>query len=216
MVTKLHKENDMKECNQVMINERRMWQLVQSGILEVEIRNAITGKPSGEVIQIILPGESWKIKRGLDVQAKAKGLCELVEGKKAAIEDPERGKALTNDNRVNAYHERLERNCPELREFMEEATKDKAQEPPRMEVWKFKLDLDHCQSISMPAGAKILAIQVQFNQPRLWCLVDPTARLTDREFVTYGTGHEIDAEGHHYVGTYQIDGGRLVYHVFEI
>lgn len=50
----------------------------------------------------------------------------------------------------------------------------------------------------------------------LWALVDPQADTTVRRFAVHGTGHPgVDATGT-YVGTYQLAGGQLVFHVFEV
>jgi hypothetical protein len=81
-------------------------------------------------------------------------------------------------------------------------------------IWKFPLLIQDGQAVSMPAGAKVLCVQVQNGVPCLWALVDPTAPKLSRNFFTFGTGHPIDPTGLEFVGTYQIDGGALVFHVF--
>lgn len=82
-------------------------------------------------------------------------------------------------------------------------------------IWKYQL---HDQSILMPWGAQVLAMQAQNDQPCLWAVVD-TGRVADqvRRFLTYGTGHRLP-DGHsqaNYVGTYQLREGASVFHVFE-
>ncbi len=50
--------------------------------------------------------------------------------------------------------------------------------------------------------------------PFIWALVDTDAPEEARVFHVRGTGHPADALGR-YVGTFQIDGGALVFHLFE-
>ena len=74
------------------------------------------------------------------------------------------------------------------------------------------------QEIAMPAGAVILALQTQNEAPCIWALVDAEEPVHEtRIFRTVGTGHSADvASKGTYVGTYQIRGGQLVFHVFEM
>jgi len=80
-------------------------------------------------------------------------------------------------------------------------------------IWKYTLDFD--TTLDMPCGAKLLAVQVQHCEPQLWALVDPGAEKELRTFCVYGTGHELPDDPGRYVGTFQLSGGELVFHVFE-
>ncbi len=52
---------------------------------------------------------------------------------------------------------------------------------------------------------------------QLWAMVDEKAGITLRTFATYGTGNPMpDGNPGEYVGTYQINRGALVFHVFEL
>lgn len=85
-------------------------------------------------------------------------------------------------------------------------------------IWKFPLLTTDWQEIQMPKGADILTVQVQFGEPFLWARVDPSLPLYPCTFEVFGTGHEIDEDmcvERHYVGTYQLNGGSLIFHVFE-
>ena len=86
-------------------------------------------------------------------------------------------------------------------------------------IWKYELQITDTQTIEMPEGAMILTVQTQANKPCLWALVNPDSKIETRTFITYGTGHTIeeirDYVGNYYIGSYQIDGGILVFHVFE-
>lgn len=81
-------------------------------------------------------------------------------------------------------------------------------------VWKFTLS-DNA-TLDMPVGAKILSVQGQGDDICMWAFVDTEARVEKRQFVVYGTGHQIPFHNINYIGTAQIHGGRLVFHVFEV
>lgn len=82
-----------------------------------------------------------------------------------------------------------------------------------MKIYKYPLK----PVLQIPEGAKILAVQLQFDSPKLWALVDPEKPLVDRHIKVFGTGHEIP-DGLKYIGTFQEDSlaiGHFVWHVFE-
>ena len=83
-----------------------------------------------------------------------------------------------------------------------------------MTIWKYPIEVTAKQLIAMPEGAKILTVQTQDGRPCLWALVDPERELKCRLVHTVGTGQEVPLGARHYVGTYQLRGGLLVYHVF--
>lgn len=69
----------------------------------------------------------------------------------------------------------------------------------------------------MPAGAQILSVQAQRGLPKLWALVDEQAEeKVPRDILTVGTGHPILELLGPFIGTYQMEGGALVWHVFEV
>ena len=71
------------------------------------------------------------------------------------------------------------------------------------------------EMIEMPAGAAVLTVQAQRNIPCLWVRVDPNKPKIKRCFITYGTGFNLnDGPARHYVGTYQLDDGAFVFHVY--
>lgn len=85
-----------------------------------------------------------------------------------------------------------------------------------MTIWKFGLPIDDRVVIPMPAGASVLCVQTQNDAPCLWAVVDPGEKLENRVFLVRGTGHDLgEAEWRHYIGTFQIIGGALVFHVFD-
>ena len=83
------------------------------------------------------------------------------------------------------------------------------------QVWKYDLLPKDWQSIWMPEGAEMLTVQNQHGDPKLWALVDPSAPQTERIIRVAGTGHDMKSTGT-YIGTYQMFGGDLMFHVFEI
>lgn len=85
-------------------------------------------------------------------------------------------------------------------------------------IYKYPLEITDRQEIEMPREARILAVQVQNNVPCLWAVVDTELPLKERIFDTFGTGNPVDNYinyTHNYIGTYQVRGGSLVFHVFE-
>jgi hypothetical protein len=84
-------------------------------------------------------------------------------------------------------------------------------------IWKFPLTITDVQQVLMPHGAIILTCQTQGEAPVLWAIVDPDRPEANREIHMFGTGHPIppNGGGRRYIGTFQIAGGSLVFHVFE-
>ncbi len=85
-------------------------------------------------------------------------------------------------------------------------------------IFKYPIQVGDHVSINLPVGAKLLSFQCQGEQPCLWALVDPEAPLEARQFRFAGTGHSIEepSEDLQFVGTAQMMGGSLVWHLFEI
>lgn len=67
----------------------------------------------------------------------------------------------------------------------------------------------------MPCGATILSVQTHKGHPKLWALVDTDAPSETRFFCVVGTGHLVDFKGA-YIGTFQFDFLKLVFHLFEV
>lgn len=87
-------------------------------------------------------------------------------------------------------------------------------------IWKFPLiNPGGSEWVRMPKGAKILCVQVQNNAPYLWAEVHANAEPEERLFSVVGTGWamtERAEDKRQYVGTFQIHGGELVFHVYEL
>ena len=81
-------------------------------------------------------------------------------------------------------------------------------------VWKFPIAMTDVQSVDMPMGAEILAVQMQGEQCCLWALCEPDNAKRPRIILIHGTGHRV-GDITRYIGSVQIYGGALVFHVFE-
>ena len=81
-------------------------------------------------------------------------------------------------------------------------------------IWKWFVGPNETV-VSIPIGAEILTVQEQYGEPKLWALVDPSAEKEERKFVVYGTGHPVKENPGKYINTFQMNGGTLVFHVFE-
>ena len=83
-------------------------------------------------------------------------------------------------------------------------------------IWKFPLPFADVAKITMPRSAQVLCVQMQRGRPCIWALVhDVGAEAGERIFRTYGTGHQHETISGVYIGTYPLEGGALVFHVFE-
>lgn len=89
-----------------------------------------------------------------------------------------------------------------------------------MQILKWSLAITDKQTLRLPAGAKILTVQLQYGTPQLWALCDEAmaARYgkTSRYISIYGTGNPMPDDPGEYIATFQMEGGALVWHVFEI
>ena len=69
--------------------------------------------------------------------------------------------------------------------------------------------------MSMPSRAKILTVQLQYDRPFIWALVNTDNNSLDRIISIYGTGHDISGLEGNYIGTFQQGAGTLVWHGFS-
>lgn len=85
-------------------------------------------------------------------------------------------------------------------------------------IWKFPIQPGDLIRVQMPKGARVLDVQEQQGQPAIWAEVDSEAETEERLFDVFGTGHEIKSGmgvAREYVGTFQLHGGVLVFHLYE-
>jgi len=83
-------------------------------------------------------------------------------------------------------------------------------------VWKFPLTCADKSIIAMPKNAKVLCVQAQLDEPQIWAVCDINAEKEGRIFAIYGTGHVHESISGEYIGTFQLCGGTMAFHVFEV
>lgn len=84
-------------------------------------------------------------------------------------------------------------------------------------VYKYNIPTSDVFELQLPRGAKPLSVEVQMERMCMWVEVSTEEPLEPRTFRICGTGHGIPAaEWHEFIGTLFLDGGALVFHVFEI
>jgi hypothetical protein len=87
-------------------------------------------------------------------------------------------------------------------------------------IFKYNVEVTDKQKVMMPKGAKVLHVHQQLGVPCIWAQVDTSQPLVERNFETFGTGHEMPTFitldfAYVYVGTYHLQNGSLVFHIFE-
>ncbi len=82
-------------------------------------------------------------------------------------------------------------------------------------IWKFPLEIIGEQHLNLPEGAEILTAQMQGGTLCLWALVSPGSPKQQRTIEIFGTGHPMSDAERRYIGTAQMAGGSLVWHIFE-
>jgi len=82
-------------------------------------------------------------------------------------------------------------------------------------IHKYVLSPDKL-NIEMPLGAIVISVDEQYGKICLWAEVDPDKTTTTRYFQVYGTGHTINAVNQSFIGTVKLNGGQLIFHVYEL
>lgn len=85
-------------------------------------------------------------------------------------------------------------------------------------IYKYPFETSDVVELEIPEMAEILCVQTQAGKPCIWAKVDTEEIIeAPRRFRIFGTGHNLggSADRLKYVGTYQINCGYLVFHVFE-
>jgi hypothetical protein len=86
----------------------------------------------------------------------------------------------------------------------------------RSTIWKYQFDIDDTVIIDMPRDARIISLQMQNHLPALWAVVTPSNPVVRRVILIRGTGHPMgEALNRPHIGTFQLDGGLLVFHAFD-
>lgn len=81
-------------------------------------------------------------------------------------------------------------------------------------IFKYLLEVTDVQEIELPVGGKPLCVQVQNGMPWIWALVDDKNPKEAKAVRMYATGHNCEESISDYLGTFQLESGSLVFHVF--
>jgi hypothetical protein len=84
-------------------------------------------------------------------------------------------------------------------------------------VWKTPIPLRDEFTLDLP-DALPLHFAVQRGRMTLWSEVDPSAPLSTVHFRLAGTGHPLEdpPDRRRYIGTVLLEGGELVFHLFQV
>lgn len=84
-----------------------------------------------------------------------------------------------------------------------------------MKVFKYQFSIEDEFTLELPLLSEVLTVQLQHGIATIWALVNDKERLVERKFWLVGTGQEVHLGLNKYIGTFQMLGGNLVYHLFE-
>lgn len=82
-------------------------------------------------------------------------------------------------------------------------------------IWKATLQPADIQELMVPAGAEFLTAREQFEHICVWYRCDPSKPLEPRKLAIVGTGNPAPDDDGRYLGSVSLQGGRLIFHVFE-
>jgi len=83
-------------------------------------------------------------------------------------------------------------------------------------IYKYQIHVDDRQTVLMPRGARVLSVDVQRGVPCVWALIDTDSPEENRTFGMCGTGHPCPYDASQFVGTFQMHGGDLIFHLFDL
>ena len=83
-------------------------------------------------------------------------------------------------------------------------------------VYKYTLTQAYHQRISMPGNARIIHVDVQHDMPCVWAEVELEVSPRDVELYIVQTGMPLPNGEIKYVGTFMLDGGYYVGHVYQL
>lgn len=92
---------------------------------------------------------------------------------------------------------------------------EQPQTKDRMKIFKYPLEILDERYVLMPDGAEIISAQVQHGTLCLWAIVEDGRQKSRRLIEIFGTGHAIPNADRRFIGTVQMAGVALVWHVFE-
>ena len=84
-------------------------------------------------------------------------------------------------------------------------------------VYKYAIEIKDTQQITLPMNSQILCVQIQYGLPYIWVLQDLAYKIHPVTLELIGTGYHIDGSVRRkYIGTFQMQEGRTVFHLFQI
>jgi hypothetical protein len=84
-------------------------------------------------------------------------------------------------------------------------------------IYKYPIKITDVQTVTLPINAEIISAQMQGDTLCLWAIVNTSNTDTEgRVIEVVGTGNPMsDGIRRVYIGTTQMQGGSMVWHVFE-
>ena len=82
-------------------------------------------------------------------------------------------------------------------------------------IFKYPVEIGKF-TIKLPKDFRILSVQMQRDNPFMWIIVDTETDMIEVDFITRGTGHEFEETEQDFVGTFQMAGGSLIWHLFRL
>ncbi|KKK66100.1 hypothetical protein LCGC14_2967480 [marine sediment metagenome] len=93
-------------------------------------------------------------------------------------------------------------------------------------IWKYNLEIQNdnpilmqwkdIYEISMPVYSEFLSVGTQHNKPVMWFKVETQTDRITRKFIIVGTGRKVEPISAKYLGTFLLNEGYFVGHVFEL
>lgn len=87
-------------------------------------------------------------------------------------------------------------------------------------IYKYPFQPNDFIEIEMPIDSKVLTIETQHEMPCMWVEQDTDKPKYKQKFAIVGTGQNLvntyKYGAPEYVGSFQMSGGRLVFHVYKL
>ncbi len=83
-------------------------------------------------------------------------------------------------------------------------------------IYKYRVQLQEVFTVDLPEAAEFLSVQIQNGNAEMWFRVDNSRPVRAQLFGICGTGNALAAEiqAAPYRGTFQLQGGNFVFHLF--
>jgi len=83
-----------------------------------------------------------------------------------------------------------------------------------IKMYKYPINKDR-QKLDLPKGSVIHSVENQYGNVVLYALINTaTEERETYEIMVYSTGQEFIEEGQEFLGTVNLQGGQLMFHVF--